>query len=219
MSWVYHDTNRYGSMTQPEMEQNVYEIYSQLYTNYGWTVNAISAVLGNMQRESYINPAQTQGGYPIGSKGGGYGLCMWTPASKLFNWLKANNHSRLSGYWQVYVLNDPNFPSASDPQYKSTNAFPMSYELFKHSGQTVAYLTEAFLKNYERAGSQALAERITYAEAWYRYLMGVDPPPYEVLPPDPPWPPEPPPEPTPDPSGYRGFSKVNIYLRSPRFRF
>ena len=31
MTWVYHDTNRYGSMTQAEMEVNVNEIYAQLY--------------------------------------------------------------------------------------------------------------------------------------------------------------------------------------------
>ena len=95
MSWVYHYTNAYGSMTQAEMQQNVDEIYAQLYSNYGWTVNAICAVLGNIQRESYINPAQTQGGFPVGGTSGGYGLCMWTPQTKIKNWLQANNHSIL----------------------------------------------------------------------------------------------------------------------------
>lgn len=217
MSWVYHDTNRYGSMTQAEMEQNVDQIYAQLYSNYTWAVNAICAVLGNIQRESYINPAQTQGGYPVDSMSGGYGLCMWTPASKIKRWLQANNHSIYSGYWQVYAMNDPNFPSASDPQYTPTNAFPLTYDQFKHSGQTVAYLTEAFMKNYEKAGTEALQERIQYAENWYRYIMGTDPPPTPT--PEPPYPPDPPVPPEPDPSGFKRKSKLSIYLRSPRLRF
>ena len=78
MSWVYHVSNRAGSMTQAEMQQNVDEIYNQLCGVYNWTIEAVSAVLGNMQHESYINPAQTQIGYPIGTESGGYGLVQWT---------------------------------------------------------------------------------------------------------------------------------------------
>lgn len=215
MSWVYHYTNAYGSMTQAEMQQNVDEIYAQLYSNYGWTVNAICAVLGNMQRESYINPAQTQGGFPVGGTSGGYGLCMWTPQTKIKNWLQANNHSIFSGYWQIYAMNDETFPSASDPQY-STHA-PITYQEFKHSGKTVAELTEIFMRYYERAGVSALEERIQYAENWYRYIMGTDPPPSPT--PTPPEPPDPPPSPDPDPSGYKSQTKAWLFLRSRRLRF
>ena len=52
MSWVAHVSNKIGSMTQSEMEQNATEIYNQL-RGYGWTLNAICAVLGNMQQKSY----------------------------------------------------------------------------------------------------------------------------------------------------------------------
>ena len=212
MGWVYHVTNRYNSMTQAEMEQTVDEIYAQLYANYGWSINAICAVLGNMQRESYLNPAQTQGGYSTESLNGGYGLCMWTPARKIKNWLQENNHSLYSGYWQVYAMNDPNFPSANDPQYTPTNLFPLSYDQFKHSGETVAYLTEAFMRNYEKAGVEALQERIEYAEAWYEYLMGEPPSPTPT--PTPPTPPDPPSPVNPDPSGYKRRGKGFLYLRN-----
>ena len=213
MSWVYHDTNRLGSMTQYEMSQNVDEIYRQLYAVYGWSVNAICAVLGNMQQESSLNPAQTQNGYPIGSKSGGYGLCQWTPSTKLTDWCHANNHSIYSGFWQIYFLN---FQSGGT-EYYPVPAYPLSYAEFKVSGQTVDYLTRAFLKNYERAGDEATSLRIQYAEAWYRYIMGTDPPPTPT--PTPPVPPVPPTPPTPDPSGYRGRTNPVFYLRNRNLYF
>ena len=199
MSWVYHLSNRAGSMTQAEMQQNVYEIYNQLCGVYHWTVEAVSAVLGNMQHESYINPAQTQIGYPIGTLSGGYGLVQWTPASKFKNWAWANNHSIESGFWQIYALNF----SPWGTEWISTSAFPESYDDFKNSTQSVAYLTECFLKNYERASVSALAQRIAYAEAWYTYLTGHAPP----VPPD------------PDPSGYKSRGKVWLFIRNKNRKF
>lgn len=41
--------NKY--LTQGEMESNAKEIYTYL-SDKGWTINAISGLLGNMQRES-----------------------------------------------------------------------------------------------------------------------------------------------------------------------
>lgn len=196
MSWVYHVSNRAGSMTHAEMQQNVDEIYNQL-SYYGWTVEAISAVLGNMQHESYLNPAQTQIGYPIGTQSGGYGLVQWTPASKYKNWCRGNNHSIESGYWQIYCLNYQSYGT----EWYQTSAFPVSYDDFKASEQSVAYLTECFLKNYERAGEEALSARIAYAEAWYEYLTGHAPP-------------TPPTPPTPDPHGYRNRGKTWMFIRS-----
>ena len=221
MSWVYHDTNRLGSMTQSEMEQNVDEIYAQLYSAYGWSINAICGVLGNIQQESSINPAQTQNGYPIGTMNGGYGLCQWTPASKIKNWLQAHNHSLYSGYWQICAMNNLSLDiqltneevlAHYGNEWIPTTQYPLTYEEFKHSGQTVEYLTMAFLKNYERAGDEVTSQRIRYAENWYRYLMGSDPPPQPT--PDPPVPPDPPVSPEPDPNGYQSFTKDYIFLRN-----
>lgn len=204
MAWIYKITNRLGVMSQAEMENNAEEAYGQLYSVYGWTVNAICAVLGNLQVESSLNPAQTQNGYSITSMSGGYGLAQWTPARKVKNWLQANNHSLYSGYWQLYALNNEPWYQ----EYYPTDEFPLSYEEFKHSGESVAYLTEAFLRNYERAGVSALERRIEYAEDWYRYLMGTEPPEPS---PTPPSPPTPPPTPEPDEKGYKGCG-LPVYM-------
>ena len=198
MSWTYKISNRPNPLTQSEMEGNAEEIYGQLY-NYGWTVNAICGVLGNMQWESYINPAQTQNYHEINYTSGGYGLVMWTPASNITEWLRANNHSLFSGYWQVYaVANEPN-----GQQYYPTGEYNLSYEEFKHSGMSPADLASAFMKNYERprASDAHEQERRDYADDWYRYLMGTEPPEPSPTPPQPPDPPIPP---SPDPSGYKG---------------
>ena len=204
MAWIYKPTNQYGSMSQSEMENNATEVYGQLYSVYGWTVNAICAVLGHFQWESYINPAQTQHGYPLNSMSGGYGLAMWTPARKIKSWLRANNHSLYSGYWQLYALNNEPW----GVEYISTSDYPLTYDQFKHSGESVDYLTRAFLKNYERAGTEAIETRVEYAEDWYRFLMGTDPPEPSPTPPSPPVPPEPP---DPDDKGYKGYG-LPIYM-------
>ena len=202
MSWVYHVSNRAGSMTQSEMQQNVDEIYNQLCGVYNWSIEAVSAVLGNMQHESFINPAQTQIGYPIGTESGGYGLVQWTPASKYKNWCRLNNYNITDGFWQVYALNFQPWGT----EYIPTSAFPETYEEFKISEESVAYLTECFLKNYERAGVSALSQRIANAEAWYTYLTGSPPP-------------TPPTPPSPTPSGYKSEFKPLLYLRNRNLRF
>lgn len=46
-------SNKY--LTQKEMQENVNEIYTYL-NGKGWTTNAIAGLLGNIQRESTINP-------------------------------------------------------------------------------------------------------------------------------------------------------------------
>lgn len=210
MSWHYVDTNRANPLTQSEMEDNVDEIYAQLYSSYGWSINAICAVLGNMQYESYINPAQTEIGHPTGSMSYGYGLVQWTPARKIKEWLQANNHSIYSGYWQCYYL-----ANVYQGEWISTASYPETYAEFAHSGKTIDYLTKCFFYNYERGTWSD--QRTTMAENWYRYIMGTDPPPEPT--PDPPVPPDPPPSPDPDPSGYKRQTKLFMFLRSPRLRF
>ena len=46
----------------------------------GWTLNAVAALLGNMEHESSINPGRGEVG------GSGYGLVQWTPKSKFTLW-------------------------------------------------------------------------------------------------------------------------------------
>ena len=171
MSWVAHVSNKSGSMTQSEMEQNATEIYNQLM-GYGWTLNAICAVLGNMQHESYLNPAQWQIGYDIGSQSAGYGLVQFTPSTKYTDWANEQGYDITDGEHQVYAIDAQPWGT----EYIPTNSFPLSYSEFKVSDKDLDYLTEAFLRNYERAGVSALESRQQYANNWYKFLSGEEPP-------------------------------------------
>lgn len=179
MAWIYKVTNKAGQMSQSDMENNALEVYGQL-DSYGWTLNAICGVLGNMTKESYINPAQTQIGYPVGTMKGGYGLVQWTPASKYKNWATKNGHDITDGYWQLFDLDT----QAHGTEYIKKSAYPLTYSEFKASEETPAYLTEVFLKNYERAGVEDLQTRVKWANYWYEFLSGEEPP-------EPPVPPKP----------------------------
>lgn len=181
MAWVYKESNNVDPLSLSEKQNNALLIYGQL-NGYGWSLNAISGLLGNIERESYINPAQWQIGYTIGSTSAGFGLVQWTPSSKYINWANSANHNKYHGYWQVYCIDAQPYGT----EWLQTSSFPITYDDFKTSNESVAYLTEAFLKNYERAGVEALQDRITKAEYWYTFLSGEEPP----LPP----------EPDPDPS-------------------
>ena len=55
-------------------------------------------------------------------------------------------------------------------QWIATDAYPLSFDQFKVSGESPEYLASAFLKNFERAGVEVEAERRQQARYWYNYL-------------------------------------------------
>lgn len=178
-----------------EANDNVDMIYSILY-NLGWTVNAISALCGNIQHEGGMNPWRWQSDKvpsvtqsPWTNRG--YGLVQFTPGGKYINAAEAKaiagygpnfsdvTGSQNDGYAQVHFID-------GYADYYPTSAYPLSYAEFKASTESPAYLASAWLYNYERpenpAGSEA--QRQESAEYWYTYLSGEEPP----TPPDPPGP-------------------------------
>ena len=82
-----------NSLSQSQMEINATYIYSYL-KHKGWTINAISALLGNMQAESSINPGRWQSDRVGGdSDSHGYSLVQWTPYTKYTNWCSQQGYS------------------------------------------------------------------------------------------------------------------------------
>lgn len=177
MSWT--GGNHY--LTQAQMEGNAIEIYQYL-ASYGWTINAISAVLGNMQSESGINPGIWENLTPYA---GGYGLVQWTPYSKYKNWAGSQweNNGPLECARIVYEFNNGlqwQNDTLTWPQYiYNQSDFPTSTE-------SPEFLAWVWLQNYERPGNFNQPERATQAAWWYTYLTGEDPPvPPEPVPPPP----------------------------------
>lgn len=162
-----YSSNKYLSEYGTEMTSNANYIYS-FFKGKGWTKNAISAMLGNMQRESTINPGIWQN-LDEGNTSLGIGLVQWTPATKLINWCSENNLSYKSIDAQckriIYELEN-------GVQWIATSDYPESFSEFTKSTKDIEYLTYCFLKNYERAGVEAVSERIEHANYWFNHLTG-----------------------------------------------
>lgn len=171
----------YGSLSgeseplnQEQMKVNATYIYSHLL-NEGWTVNAVSALLGNLQAESTINPGRWQSD-DVGNTSMGYGLVQWTPSTKYTEWCSEQG------------LSDPSemdsnlkrilYELENNIQWIATSNYDMNFKEFSTSSLTVSELAKAFLLNYERPADQSVSVqnyRAELAEAWYSFLEGTDP--------------------------------------------
>lgn len=179
------------SRDSPEAKENANEI-TALLLSLGWTLNAISAVLGNMGAESGYNPWRWEGDNVLASTDTdtianstkhGYGLVQYTPSGK---YILSSAAKELVGY-------SPNFSDISGTpedgaaqvmffnlyaDYYPTSTYPMTYEEFKHSALTPSELAVVWLYNYERpADPESTANsRSENAEYWYTSIGGVSTP-------------------------------------------
>ena len=162
MAWTVVESR---SLTTTEMTGNAQEIVNT-WLNQGWTRNALCGILGNMTRESTINPGRWQSDI-VGNWSGGFGLVQWTPATNYTNWATANGYQRTDPIGQLVWINTL---SASSGQWIQTSSYPITWEEFKTSNESIEYLTYAFEANFERAGAPAMDERIQWANYWNENL-------------------------------------------------
>lgn len=168
--------NESSPLTQSEMTTNAGYVYSYL-TQSGWTIQAISAMLGNMQAESTINPGRWQS-EDVNNMSMGYGLVQWTPATNYIDWCTEQG---LSDYSEM----DNNlarilYEVANNKQWIAKETYNFSFAEFTKSTDSVASLAKAFLLNYERPKDQSESVqnyRASLAESWYTVLSGETPTP------------------------------------------
>lgn len=162
MAWI--TGQRYLSY---EEALNNAEIVFSVAKNWGMTKEAICGLLGNMWRESHVNPT-------LGEEGGtGYGLTQWTPKEKLLQRLSALGLSD-NGDNQLKVLER----ELSDGANNSGSPFSQWYDngsytltAFKKTTD-IDFAVEAFCWGYERPGVPAMEERKEYARKFYADLTG-----------------------------------------------
>lgn len=169
------------ALTQSQMEKNAAYIRSYL-TNEGWTLEAISGVLGNMQHESSINPGRWEGD-SVGS-GPGYGLVQWTPYTNYTNWCTSQGLSDPSE--MDNALSRIIYELENGLQYYKNN-YPYTFREFVKSTDSPYTLACAFAFDYERSwvalyGTEAEKEALRQlrggsAESWYTFLTGQTPTP------------------------------------------
>ena len=170
MPWVEPTESR--PLTQEEMEQNAIMCWSYFQAS-GWTLEAVSGVLGNAQAESTINPTRWQGDTPGEAGGGGYGILQWTPWTSLIEYANAIGDDWQTGATQVRVVD---YELNNGYGYYPTINYPLSANDYRKSTQTPEYLAYAWLYNFERPADLNQPIRQTYAREWYNYLSGVTPP-------------------------------------------
>lgn len=120
----------------------------------GATKNAICGLLGNWQQESGLNPEAVEG------NGAGHGLAQWTGGrwNALNAYAKKKNKSwKNLGLQLDYALHGD---GADSSKLK---------ELLKQNG-SVSEMTDKIQKQYERAGTPNMNNRISYAKYWAKYL-------------------------------------------------
>ena len=142
--------------------ENGTEIAQKLYTQYGWSRNAIVAVLANGQQESTLDPGNFQGA--DGDWSQGVGLWQWTPGTNLQQRADAIGRSDyLTIDCQLAVLE---YERQSGLQYYATESYNLSFSEFIKSYQSVEWLTYAWEANYERAGTPMMENLLKYAREW-----------------------------------------------------
>lgn len=176
-NWI---TNEYGAIGQAGMENNA-NIIRDYFTLNGWSVNAISALLGNMQPESGINPARWENDN-VGNLSGGFGLVQWTPATKLIYWISKQytlgllpNDDYTDGDNQLARIQ---YELENGLQYSPTTLFRETFAEWAVSDKKPGYLAAAFMKNYERPLDQSWKvqiQRAKNARQWHIFLTGEDP--------------------------------------------
>ena len=166
------DVGSSGALTTEQMQVNATYIYKYL-KDEGFTVNAISGMLGNMTVESSLNPGRWQSDI-VGNMIGGYGLVQWTPTTNYTDWVY-NLGSNMDPSEMDNNLGRIIYELRNNLQYIATTDYPETFNEFAQSTKTPTYLATAFLKNYERAGVEAVDLRVSYANTWYTYLTGNPP--------------------------------------------
>ena len=193
MAWI--GGNYY--LSTPEIKNNVY-IVAGILLSYNWNLDSIEAALGNIWKESTVNPNIWEGLAPPPADPYttplGYGLCGWTPAVSLIgfcddrglNWQDGNAQVEMfRGAWS-YNPNTQDYEygrhwgPSGDPGAPYVNP-PISWDDFiiNATTQTRQTLCEWFMYYYEKPnynpGIQDLPGRIQHTNDIHQWFVD-DPP-------------------------------------------
>lgn len=175
----------------------------EVLEGYGWSLNAICGFLGNVQLESGLNPWRYQGDNVQSTAtyytwNGGYGLVQYTKPKKYIDGeYDGNPHPNVKAWVQALPEYGPNFSDRTgsledgDAQliylnnyndYRATSRYPYSFEEFKSLELDLETMVLIWLKNFERAGVEAITSRVNYAHTWWDYFQGGPLPPPGPIP-------------------------------------
>jgi len=175
MAWAAVWTNSLNALTEAQKENNVNIIYA-FFKNLGWYDMPIAAMLGNMELEGQMNPAQWQNGFAIEASNAGFGLSQWTPWTKLANYLGDNWRTDYDG--QLHRIEWEAEPANQGQQWVPLSSYEnYTFQQFAHdTTHTLEWLVACYEYSYER-GTPMIETRVQYAERWLEYIQGGPPTP------------------------------------------
>jgi len=150
------------------METNALYICDRLIES-GWSLNAISGLLGNTQSESGINSGIWEN-LDNSDVTRGYGLVQWTPSTKFTNWCIENDYDILD---MGSAVNRIKFEVENNIQFTSTTQYGITFAEFTISEDSAYNLGIIFLHNYEKPtviDTQEENERGEQSQNWYVFL-------------------------------------------------
>lgn len=157
-------------LTKTEMKNNA-ELLWDYFRPLGWTLEAVSAMLGNMQVESNINPGIWGDLNPNGDPDTtGYGLVQWTPYTRITNWLRSHGYELGDGDAECEKIQEEMEHPEIEVTWLPVGDYQFTFKEFAHSTKSPEYLADAFLKCYERPADPEQPIRGTYAREWYNFL-------------------------------------------------
>lgn len=169
--------NRY--LDRNEMKGNAQYI-ANYFIGQEWTAESIAGMLGNMERESTINPClwESLESYDhdpyITVQAHGYGLVQWTPFNNLTVWARDNGkeYNNIKTQLDRLVYEKENGLEWYTYQDGFPHALPETWEQFRLSKKSPEYLAEVFMENYERPHRDYLflEQRKQNARYWYETL-------------------------------------------------
>lgn len=172
-------------LDQTKMDTNALWITSWIKANRpDWTDNAIAAMLGNMQTESYINPGlwenrtnYEEAGEDPDDNSHGYGLVQWTP------WGKYTAFAERHGYERVHIASQLKRIGAEvdlNIQWNGAGDWSdWSFSDFMHSTDSAYDLACAFVRCYERPNitEETYKQRGQQAEYYFALITNNSLPP------------------------------------------
>lgn len=158
-------------LTRNEMKHNAKLIW-QFFGSRGWSLNAVCAMLGNMETESTINPGIWES---LVAYGRGYGLVQWTPYIKYSEWAGTgweNNGNKQCE--RIIYEKDNGLQWFKNTAVTPVNP-PITFAQFSTSTLPVETLANYFLWYYEHPEVPNQPNRGEQAKKWYEYLSTLEP--------------------------------------------
>lgn len=178
-----------SSLNEFQQAANANYIYDFLIAR-GFTPAAACGIIGNIQRESSLNPGAWENYNDISA---GYGLVQWTPATKFLNWARdmgiissasatAINSLATGGTSNKTLLMDAQLycmlefignPGEFFEPANNHSGHDMTIASYKTSTLSPEILAIVFHDHFERSADDTagLNLRSTYARNWYNALV------------------------------------------------